>query len=315
MDFMRLLNQHYNTMLKALKGLGYKSFTPVSGVTEFIRYIGTKYPNSDSITKEMFDDWLSQRVFNTSSNKSYVMTKVRGFLRYLRGVGVDAFVPGRDYSIRIERFIPYIFTDEELTRLFEIFDTLPPEPRTPKRHNIVPVLFRMMYCCGMRPSEPPSLLVDDVNLETGEIYIRKSKYKDRRILMSQDMLDICRAYAKSMTPVEYFFERFPQCKISAYWIERQLKFCWERSGLPKRGKPRPYDFRHNFVARTMTRWVEEGKDINSFAPFLSAYLGHESFKETLYYFHLVPERLLKNSGIDWSRFSSIYPEVHYEQDL
>lgn len=65
----------------------------------------------------------------------------------------------------------------------------------------------------------------------------------------------------------------------------------------------------------MTRWVEEGKDMNSFAPFLSAYLGHESFKATLYYFHLVPERLLKNAGIDWSGFSSIYPEVRYEQDL
>jgi integrase len=50
-----------------------------------------------------------------------------------------------------------------------------PNRNSPNREYIVPVLFRMMYCCGMRPFEPPSLLIEDVNLQSGEIYINVKK--------------------------------------------------------------------------------------------------------------------------------------------
>ena len=57
------------------------------------------------------------------------------------------------------------------------------------------------------------------------------------------------------------------------------------------------------------RWLDEGRDVHTLMPFLSAYLGHTTLDSTLYYIHLVPENLLKSKGIDWSRFSSLYQEV------
>ena len=212
-------------------------------------------------------------------------------------------------------YTPYIFTDDELRKLFEAFDTLQPHFEAPEREYIVPVLFRMMYFCGMRPAEPLKLLYEVVNLQTGEIYIRQSKRKsDRRILMSKDLISLCRRYDSFKKLRTHFFERVDGCRFPTYWLTNQFHISWRNSGLVKRGNPRPYDFRYNYATRTMMRWVNEGRDVMAMAPYLSAYMGHTCFTATMYYIHLLPERLIKSSGIEWARFSCIYPEATYEEN-
>jgi len=309
------LTNHYDDMLMLRESLGYSIGKATQRVRKFIAFCGDHYAESESITKEMLDSYLRGRDYGTNSTHNHEITKIRGFTRYLESVGFQAFTPGEDYSIRTIRYTPYVFSDYELVRLFEAIDNLPPYHTSPKREFILPVLFRMMYCCGMRPSEPPSLLMEDVNLKSGEIYIRQSKsYKDRRILMSEDLTSLCNEYVYRTAPQKYFFEKTAGSRISTDTINNQFHICWRNSGLPKRGNPRPYDLRHNFATRTMMRWVNEGKDITALTPYLSAYMGHTEFSATLYYIHLLPERLLKSSGIDWARFSKIYPEVCDGQD-
>ena len=60
---------------------------------------------------------------------------------------------------------------------------------TPLTHTqvVLPVYTRLLYCCGLRlrPQEPPAIRTRDVDLETGDVYIRQSKkHKDRHIIMS-----------------------------------------------------------------------------------------------------------------------------------
>jgi len=38
-------------------------------------------------------------------------------------------------------------------------------------------------------------------------------------------------------------------------------------------------------------------------------MGHENFSSTAYYIHLMPENLVKSSGIDMVSFENIIPEV------
>ena len=62
---------------------------------------------------------------------------------------------------------------------------------------ILLVYSRLLYCYGMRQNEPIALLRTDVKLDSGDVYIRQSKCnKDRHILMSSDMLTLCRHYDK-----------------------------------------------------------------------------------------------------------------------
>jgi integrase len=49
--------------------------------------------------------------------------------------------------------------------------------------------------------------------------------------------------------------------------------------------------------------------LTNWLPYLSAYMGHSEFSSTAYYIHLLPERLVKASTIEWARFSELIPEV------
>jgi len=52
---------------------------------------------------------------------------------------------------------------------------------------MLPVIFRMHYCCGMRPGEPLRLRKDDVNLSDGDVHICETKNnRDRHIVMPDD---------------------------------------------------------------------------------------------------------------------------------
>ena len=53
----------------------------------------------------------------------------------------------------------------------------------------------------------------------------------------------------------------------------------------------PYTLRHNYATRTLMRWVEEGKDLEAWLPYLAAYMGHQKYSSTAWYVHLLPERL------------------------
>jgi hypothetical protein len=43
--------------------------------------------------------------------------------------------------------------------------------------------------------------------------------------------------------------------------------------------------------------------------FLREFMGHHHIHETAYYVHLLPENLVKSSGIDWAGLNALIPEV------
>ena len=51
-------------------------------------------------------------------------------------------------------------------------------------------------------------------------------------------------------------------------------------------------------------------------PYLSTYMGHVSMEKTLYYVHLLPERIKSSPGINWDMMGDIYSaeEDFYEED-
>lgn len=66
----------------------------------------------------------------------------------------------------------------EMVALFNAIDSFQPYPGNGLKYKpeiILPVLFRMMYCCGMRPAEPLHLRNEDVDTSNGDIYIRETK--------------------------------------------------------------------------------------------------------------------------------------------
>ena len=72
---------------------------------------------------------------------------------------------------------------------------------------------------------------------------------------------------------------------------------------------RVYDLRHRFATAVLMKWIDRGEDLYTALPYLSAYMGHSDYKDTAYYIHLLPERLLKSSAVNWEHFQALIPEV------
>ena len=308
MNFWEQISAAYYDMVDLKVSLGYcKNTYHPSQVLPFVEHCTDKFPDAGEITKEMLDSWLVAREFASDNSRKHVIINIRHFTRYLNAIGYTAFVPTEDYNIKIQRYQPYIFTDFELRYLFDTIDDVKPCMRS-RAELILPVLFRLELCCGMRPNEPLNLRTEDVDLKTGDVFIRKSKRgKDRHIIISEDMRELCTRYDQLVGRREWFFQHWNGGRFSTTWARNRFNRAWIRSGLSGGKKmPRPYDLRHSFATRTLMRWVDESRDVMALIPFLSTYMGPVSLEETMYYIHLLPERLKASPGIKWDMLREIY---------
>lgn len=309
MSFADALNQGFESFMTYRETVGYATATYRSTVPPFIIFCTQNYPDEESISQDMVDAWLAHYGYSHNSQAAFI-SLLREFTRYLNFLGRKDYVPDDDYNIGRIAYIPYLFTDKELTTLFNGFDSYI-GVTSGKRFSpeaVLPVYSRLLFCCGLRPQEPPSLLKKDVNLISGDIYIRQSKrHKDRHIIMSDDMRRLCAAYDQfSNSERTWFFQRSDGKPYQASWFTYMFNRVWELTGLVSRGNPRPYDLRHAFASRNIIRWLNAGRDTMELLTYLSAYMGHDTLSSTLYYIHLLPEKLRSASGIDWDFLSKIY---------
>lgn len=205
----------------------------------------------------------------------------------------------------------YIFSDSELSSLFSAIDTLAEDKKIPYTRQMLPVLFRLIYTCGLRPQEGRELKRRNINFQTGEILITNTKKKKERfVVMSDDMLMLCRRYDKMRQffyeDNPYFFPGSSEGPLDGQWLNRQFQKCWQtvNPGVPKEQLPsvRVYSLRHQFATANVNRWLDEQKDLDAMLPRLRAYMGHYTLKETAYYVHLLPENLSKNRGLTGKPF-------------
>jgi hypothetical protein len=73
--------------------------------------------------------------------------------RWLGRRGAPAYLLPRAALPRPIRYVPHIYTDQELAALFAQTDRCHPCSQVPFRHLAMPVLFRTIYACGLRLTE------------------------------------------------------------------------------------------------------------------------------------------------------------------
>ena len=303
-------------MLDFKEQLGYVKITHGPSLRNFDRYCVELYPETNALSEKLVLSWLEKRSDENSGGLKKRANTIRQFGKYLCYTGKDAYVLPIGYIGGNSAFVPYNFTDEELGLFFHAADSFPESQYAPCRHYVVSVFFRLLYCCGLRPNEGRLLMVEDVDLQSGQILINGTKKnRDRIVMMSDDMLSLCIRYddiLKELAPDRTFF--FPNPQGGAYAPNTMIHFfhkCWRSatSNSVLSRSPRIYDLRHRFSATVLMNWMDSGRDVQALLPHLSAYMGHAKLSATAYYIHLLPSNLIKSAAIDWSRFSDLIPEV------
>ena len=299
------------------EALGFSRKTHENSFIHFDRFCAENYPDSENLTKEMALKWIEEQTAKKGDMILERATAIRLFGKYLTATGNPAYILPKKYVSKSgsQTASPYIFTDAELSSFFHAADRITTEHPDPE---IAPVLFRLIYTCGLRPNEGRELKRANINFITGEILITKTKRKKERIIvMSEDMLELCKKYdtrrcifAKDS---EYFFPARNGGAYTTGQLDKLFKKIWtlanpeiDITALPK---TRIYDLRHRFASAALNRWLDEKRDLYVMLPYLRAYMGHDKLSDTAYYIHLLPENLKKSAGVDWADFDELIPEV------
>jgi integrase len=179
---------------------------------------------------------------------------------------------------RPARYVPHIYTDQELAALFA--DRCRYCSQVPWRHLVMPVLFRTIYACGLRASEARLLRTDDIDICTGVLQIRDAKGgKDRQVPVHGSLRD----GSPTTTPTcgasvgtGSFSATAGKPLTLGNVYHNFRRFLWQARiphGGPGHG-PRVHDLRHAFAVHSLRTWFAHGEDVGALLPVLQTYMGH-----------------------------------------
>ncbi len=287
--------------------VGYSESSYLTRMKQFDRFCAERFPESETISEEIVSEWSCRQDGESENNRIQRVSALKGLVDYLNASGIKAYSIPEGWTARQKPFMPYLYSDSELRQFFQGADSIPPCPLSGPRELIAPVVFRMHFCCGLRPQETTALRCEDVNMAESALYIADSKgHKDRIVPMSRDLCMLCRKYDDVISRIfparKYFFQRTAECiPVTTEWQGDLFRSCAKHAGMAFRNGrwPRVYDFRHNFATHVVRKWVAEGKNVSAMLPYLSTYMGHSSLNATAYYVHLVPEHLTETGLTAW----------------
>jgi integrase len=219
-------------------------------------------------------------------------TPVRQLARWLARQGTPAYVFSSRELPKTIRYAPHVYTDAELAAFFSQTDLCRPCPEVPSRHLVMPVVFRLIYGCGLRASEARLLRPDDVSADAAVIQIRDAKGgKDRQLPLAEPLRAKMAAYQEQNRSQigEWFFPGFRGRPLTLGNLYRNFRrFLW-RARIPHGGPgkgPRVHDFRTTFAVNNLRFCFAAGQDPAALLPVLQTYMGHASIEDTAYYLHL-----------------------------
>lgn len=317
--FESRFEKYIKGLLLQKHALGYPYIDNERILKTFDRFCMESFPDETELTKEIGMKWAQIKPTEHANGFRNRLMPVRELAKYMHSIGLNAFLIPVDLARKTPRPAIHVFTSEELGAFFAAADSLPYKPNTPARHLIVPVFFRILYCCGLRPGEARNLLVKNVYLDTGVIHILESKgHKDRNVILSEELRLLCYKYDKQVEKIfpgrNHFFPSLLDRPYTKPWLKKTFWLLWKRAGITQfsGGTPNPYSYRHTFATNCLYNFIKDGRDVNACLPYLSAYMGHTQLSDTAYYIHLVPEFFSQMADMD--NYSKLIPEADYEDE-
>lgn len=245
---------------------------------------------------------------------------LRVFLQDLKYRGFTVYIPKRTKVP--DNYIPYIFSDAELEKIFTAADSFPALNNS-NRHLELPMLLRMLYCCGFRLDEILKAQVRDVDFNRGVILLRNAKNKKQRIVplgnaLTAMLYKYCLALNRLDSPQNYIFPG----KGTKNHLSKCTAGVWFRELLRNTGiyiQPEEHTrgqclhcFRHLFAIKSFAQAERAGRTVNDSIPFLSVYLGHSGITDTEKYLKFSSDMFPQNTALFEAYSEGIFPEVRYE---
>jgi integrase/recombinase XerD len=174
-------------------------------------------------------------------------------------------------------------------------------------------LLLLLYGTGLRIGEAVGLNLADVDLDSGILCIRESKfYRTRLVPTGPDLTSVLVQYAVErnkwppLNPDAAFLLTNRGQRLSRAGAEYAFKQLRERAQVRRddgaRYQPRLHDIRHTYTVTRLVTWYREGADVQRLLPQLATYLGHVHIGATQHYLTMTPE-LLRQASLRFERYA------------
>ncbi len=306
-----------NEYIEWKQAVGFKMGLGIEVLNQFDKFCLQHSISEPIFTEELMNKWSAKRPYENETNRSLRIGSIRSFAQFLRSKGIPVHCKFHKLPKPEKTFIPYIFTHDEIYRFFKAVDEFSTQCFGSKiRHLVMPLLYRMLYTCGLRIKEALLLKWADVNLDNGTLLLLNTKgNKDRLVPMSNSLTILCRDYCNNKlikaTNSEYFFPARDGGWYDSSTIYDQFRQILAIAGISHGGRgkgPRLHDLRHTFAVHLLAKWTADGKDLYVALPILSTYLGHVELKSSQKYLRLVPEAYTELTGMFEEKFGGVFPK-------
>lgn len=302
--------------LSCKRSLGHRFVTEESVLDAFRKSVGDLQMN------DIEDEPVLAFLNGNGAVTEYSIKKynvLSGFYRFAlsRGLVAQSPLPHRIPLRTDPVFVPYIYSEDELRKLFAACTAACPG-RCHVEGDVLRAMLVLLYGATLRLDEALSLTIADVDLSESLLRVRETKFfKSRVVALGQDLTGAMRDYLvlrERRHPVSEALPFFccrdgrpvPKHMAQAAFRRARDYAGIKRDGGPRR-QPRLHDLRHSGAVHRVVAWYRRGDDVQDLLPKLATYLGHVDLHATQRYLTMTPE-LLREASL---RFEHYATEVNH----
>jgi len=318
--FVSPLASHLAQFLALKHAMGYRYREEGRVLHELDRFLSTRLSAADPlVTPAVVHDYIARRGTESDATRAHRLTLIREVCRFLRLDDARVVVPDRR-SLRIVRqnFVPRVLSRDEGGRFLQACTQLSPGQGSPIRAAVLGTALRLLYLAGLRAGELLRLTHADLDLETGALRIRHTKFdKSRLVPLAPDLIQRivqCRvATAERYGPCRPDAPLFPSPRGGRYSLTAlrgALHDALRIAGIKRTTdcRIRLHDLRHSFAGLRLLLWCEQNVDLGAKLPLLAAYLGHVGLASSQRYLQLTRDLMGEITRRHQARFGYLIRE-------
>lgn len=277
--------------------LGFDHEGPRWYLRSFARY-ADEIGHAGPITVALAVDWALTSAAGQPARAERRVGAVRTFARHRAAIDPAPEIPPPGLFGRLRRRqSPHIYGDREIAALLRACRGL--EPRSGLRPATYGTLVSLLAATGLRLSEALRLEQRDVDLASGLLTVRESKFRKSRLVpLHPTVTDGLSRYAAHRDTFRRaarsgrFFQTDRASVLGRAAAEKTFARLrdwvgWTTSGRARR--PRIHDLRHTMAVRSLLDAYAQGHDVDRRIQALSICLGHAKVTDTYWYLSSVPE--------------------------
>jgi len=308
------LPEMINTLIAARRAGGFRYNGQERVLRQFAEHSRREGYAGGSIIQEAVESFLYGRRLKASTIRREEIV-LRELAEHARQFGWQAWAPPTLTRVKTpHRPPPYVFSDDEIRRLFHAIDTQPLSEMS-NGALVDPALFRVFYATGMRLSEALNLELRDFDTARATIQVRDGKNHENRLIPVTGRLAttlesyIAAAHPHPEPAHKVFHTGAPSKPADKSTVYNRFRRYLADADIPHfPGGPHIHSLRHGFAVQNLRRWAADGADLMVMLPYLSAYMGHADLRGTQYYLQLTADAHPQVAAMAQARFGYVIPD-------